>query len=424
GFTSGIAVTIFSSQIKDFFGLNIGDVPIEFFEKWTLYFQSLDTTHVLTLLMGILALAILIVWPKINRKIPGSLIAIIVTTVLVAVFNLDIATIGSKYPDLSAGVPVFNMPHFTWAKIQVLIQPAFTIAFLCSVESLLSAVVSDGMIGSKHRSNMELIAEGVANIASGLFGGMPATGAIARTVANIKNGGRTPIAGIVHAITLLLILVFLMPLVKLIPLTTLAAILIMVSYNMSEWRMFRSLLKAPKSDITVLLTTFILTVVFDLALAISVGMVLASFLFMKRMMDVTDIQGIVKDSSEDDDELQSMDESVRSIISDEVLIYEVNGPFFFGAADKFLSSIQSLQGPSKVLIIRMRYVPVVDATALHALHMLYDNCVKHHTVLVLSEVQDKPYKVIKNLGFFKFLGKENVCRDFDAAVERAKEIIK
>lgn len=421
GFTSGIAVTIFSSQIKDFFGMNIGAVPTEFIDKWIFYFESFDKARLLPFIIGALALAILIVWPKINKKIPGSLIAIVVTTILVVILKLDVQTIGSQYANLSSSFPMPSIPHFTWAKIQVLLAPAFTIAFLCSMESLLSAVVSDGMIGSKHRSNMELVAEGIANIASGLFGGMPATGAIARTVANIKNGGRTPIAGLVHALTLLFILLFLMPLVKLIPLATLAAILIMVSYNMSEWRMFKKLLHAPKSDVAVLLTTFFLTVLFDLTLAISVGMVLSSFLFLKRMTDVTNVHGLELMDDHEDSEL--LDDELKEVLSDEILIYEINGPFFFGAADKFLDSIQSLQGPSKVLIIRLRNVPVIDATAVHALDLLYDNCERSNTVLVLSEVADRPYQVIKRVGLVKHIGRSNVCRHFDDAISRAKQIV-
>jgi len=418
GFTSGIALTIFSSQIKDFFGMNLGAVPTGFIDKWKLYFASFDQIQWMPFMIGAIALAILIIWPKINKKIPASLISIIVTTALVALLKLDVQTIGTQYTNLSSSFPMPSIPHITWSKIETLLSPAF----LCSLESLLSAVVSDGMIGSKHRSNMELVAEGVANIASGLFGGMPATGAIARTVANIKNGGRTPIAGVVHAITLLFILLFLMPLVKMIPLATLAAVLIMVSYNMSEWRMFKKLLSAPKSDVVVLLSTFFLTVLFDLTLAISVGMVLTSFLFMKRMTDVTDIQGI--EMNDDDDDLELLDEELKEALSDEILIYEINGPFFFGAADKFLDSIQSLQGPSKVLIIRLRNVPVIDATAVHALNLLHDNCQRSNTTLILSEVNDSPYKVIKRVGLVREIGRAQVCRHFDQAIARAKEIVK
>lgn len=422
GFTSGIALTIFSSQIKDFFGMNIGSVPTGFIDKWKLYFSSFDEAQWLPSIIGIIALIILIVWPKVNKRIPASLISIIITTALVAIFKLDVQTIGTQFTNLSSSFPMPALPHFTWNKIEVLLSPAFTIAFLCSLESLLSAVVSDGMIGSKHRSNMELVAEGVANIASGLFGGMPATGAIARTVANIKNGGRTPIAGIVHAVTLLFILLFLMPLVKMIPLATLAAVLIIVSYNMSEWRIFKKLLSAPKSDVVVLLSTFFLTVLFDLTLAISVGMVLTAFLFMKRMTDVTDIQGF--DLNDDEDEIELLDEELKEVISDEILIYEINGPFFFGAADKFLDSIQSLQGPSKVLIIRLRNVPVIDATAVHALNLLHDNCQRSNTALILSEVNDNPYKVIKRVGLVREVGRSNICRQFEQAIERAKQIVK
>ena len=421
GFTSGIALTIFSSQIKDFFGMDIGAVPTKFIEKWQLYFSSFDKIQWMPFLIGAIALTILIIWPRINKRIPASLISIVVTTALVAILNLDVQTIGTQYTDLSSSFPTPSIPNITWSKIEDLISPAFTIAFLCSLESLLSAVVSDGMIGSKHRSNMELVAEGVANIASGLFGGMPATGAIARTVANIKNGGRTPIAGVVHAITLLFILLFLMPLVKMIPLATLAAILIMVSYNMSEWRMFKKLLNAPKSDVIVLLSTFFLTVLFDLTLAISVGMVLTAFLFMKRMTDVTDIQGI--EMNDDEEELGLLDDELKEVLSDEILIYEINGPFFFGAADKFLDSIQSLQGPSKVLIIRLRNVPVIDATAVHALNLLQDNCHRSNTTLILSEVNDRPYQVIKRVGLVQEIGRQQVCRHFDQAIARAKEIV-
>lgn len=421
GFTSGIALTIFSSQIKDFFGMNLGAVPTGFIDKWKLYFASFDQIQWMPFMIGAIALAILIIWPKINKKIPASLISIIVTTALVAILKLDVQTIGTQYTNLSSSFPMPSIPHITWNKIETLLSPAFTIAFLCSLESLLSAVVSDGMIGSKHRSNMELVAEGVANIASGLFGGMPATGAIARTVANIKNGGRTPIAGVVHAITLLFILLFLMPLVKMIPLATLAAVLIMVSYNMSEWRMFKKLLSAPKSDVAVLLSTFFLTVLFDLTLAISVGMVLTSFLFMKRMTDVTDIQGI--EMNDDDEDLELLDEELKEALSDEILIYEINGPFFFGAADKFLDSIQSLQGPSKVLIIRLRNVPVIDATAVHTLNLLHDSCQRSNTTLILSEVNDNPYKVIKRVGLVREIGRAQVCRQFDQAIERAKQLI-
>ena len=418
GFTSGIALTIFSSQIKDFFGMDIGAVPTKFIEKWQLYFSSFDKIQWLPFLIGGIALAILIIWPRINKRIPASLISIVATTALVAILNLDVQTIGTQYTDLSSSFPTPSIPNITWSKVEDLISPAFTIAFLCSLESLLSAVVSDGMIGSKHRSNMELVAEGVANIASGLFGGMPATGAIARTVANIKNGGRTPIAGVVHAITLLFILLFLMPLVKMIPLATLAAILIMVSYNMSEWRMFKKLLNAPKSDVIVLLSTFFLTVLFDLTLAISVGMVLTAFLFMKRMTDVTDIQGI--EMNDDEEEFELLDDELKEVLSDEILIYEINGPFFFGAADKFLDSIQSLQGPSKVLIIRLRNVPVIDATAVHALNLLQDNCHRSNTTLILSEVNDRPYQVIKRVGLVQEIGRQQVCRHFDQAIARAK----
>ena len=414
GFTSGIAVTIFSSQINDFLGLNLSDIPAEFTNKWALYFSAIPQTHINTMLVGLLALAILIGWPRINKQVPGSLIAIIATTVLVYFFDLEVLTIGAMYPDLSASLPPFKIPEITFEKVAVLIEPAFTIAFLCSVESLLSAVVSDGMIGSRHRSNMELVAEGVANIASGLFGGMPATGAIARTVANVKNGGRTPIAGIVHAIVLLLILVFFMPLVKLIPLPTLAAILIIVSYNMSEWRTFTYLLKAPKSDVAVLLATFFLTVFFDLALAISVGMVLASILFMKRMTDVMDVHDVL-DRNEDGDD----DELLNPLVG-RVLVYDVSGPFFFGAADKLLNSIENLEGDSKVLILKMKHASIIDATGIRALRMMHENASKHETQLILSQANEAVLRVMNQTGFTEELGSQYICETYEQALERAK----
>ncbi|MEG0371199.1 MAG: SulP family inorganic anion transporter, partial [Clostridium sp.] len=341
GFTAGIAITLLSTQIKDFFGLNIQSVPSEFIPKWIVYFENLDSINYMALLIGVCSLIIMILWPKINKTIPGSLIALVVTTVIVKIFNLPVATIGSSFESISATIPMPILPSFDLEQIKVLIGPAVTIAILASIESLLSAVVADGMIGGKHDSNMELVAQGIANIFSGLFGGIPATGAIARTAANIKNGGRSPISGIVHAIVLLLIMLIFMPLAKLIPMTTLAAILMIVSYNMGEWRTCISLLKAPKSDMVVLLITFFLTVIFDLVIAIEIGMVLAAFLFMRRIADTTKIKCVKKDilyQGERADNLRKEED----LSNGRVLVYEINGPFFFGIAQKFLEVMKDI----------------------------------------------------------------------------------
>ncbi len=336
GFTSGIAVVIFTSQLKDFFGLQIDNVPADFLGKWNMYINNAHTINLQALLIGAVALFIIIIWPRINRKIPGAFVALIVTSVIAKVFGMDIETIGTKYGEISSALPAFAMPQITMEKVTMLIMPAFTIAILGSIESLLSAVVSDGMIGSKHRSNMELVAQGTANIASALFGGIPATGAIARTVANVKNGGRTPVAGMVHSVTLLLILLLFMPFVKMVPLASLASVLIIVAYNMSEWREFKGLMKTPKSDIAVLLIVFIVTVMIDLVKAIEIGIVLAAFLFMKRMADVSNVNAVNMDASEEENESFNFAEENKKIFCpDYIQVYEINGPFFFGAADKF-----------------------------------------------------------------------------------------
>lgn len=416
GFTGGIALVIFSSQIKDFFGLSIEKLPADTIGKWYSYFVNINTINWTSLILGILSLLIIIFWPKINRKIPGSLVALVVVTAAAYMFNLDVETIGSKYGELSSSLPMPQIPALKLNEINHLIGPAFTIAVLGGIESLLSAVVADGMISGKHRSNTELIAQGIANIASGLFGGIPATGAIARTAANIKNGGRTPVAGMVHSITLLLIMLVLMPYARLIPLCTLAAILMVVAYNMSEWRTFKALLKAPKSDIFVLLTTFLLTVFIDLVYAIEVGVVLSSLLFMKRMADVTNIKSIIMDVSEEDG---FGDEIIAGDITNDILIFEVNGPLFFGAADKFMEVSRQVQGPSKVVILNMANVPVMDATAFHAMEILYKTCKDHKTKLLLSNVQCQPYSVLKQGGLIRNIGDECICADINEALRKA-----
>lgn len=414
GFTSGIALVIFSSQIKDFFGLQMNEVPVEFIEKWSSYIKAFPSIDMTTTFIGILSLVIIIFWPKINKKIPGALIALIVSSVIVSTFNLNVATIGTKFGELSSALPKPIIPSVSIDTIRLLLPSAFTIAILGSIESLLSAVVSDGMIGGKHRSNMELIAQGVANMASGIFGGIPATGAIARTVANIKNGGRTPIAGMVHAVVLLLIMVLFMPLAKMIPLASLAAILIIVAYNMSEWREFLALFKAPKSDIIVLLTTFIITVIIDLVVAIEIGMVLAAFLFMKRMADVSNIEVLDFDASEEND-LEDDNTSNRSEIKD-VQIYEINGPFFFGATDKFMDALNELGYKTKVLIIDMKNVPAMDASALHVFKRLMRMCKHRHIKVLISGINSQPMDLFKKAEIIDIIGgEENFFDSIDSA---------
>ena len=408
GFTSGIALVIFTTQIKDFLGLSIDHIPESFLGKWSAYFNNLDKMNFTSIFIGLLSLLIIIYWPKVNRKIPGSLVALIFATAIAYFFNLDVETIGSKFGNLSSAFPKPEIPNVNLDDIKYLIQPAFTIAILGGIESLLSAVVADGMIGGKHRSNTELIGQGVANIASGLFGGIPATGAIARTAANIKNGGRTPVAGMVHSITLLIIMLVLMPYTKLIPLSALAAILIVVSYNMSEWRSFKGIFGAPKSDIAVLLITFLLTVMVDLVVAIEVGVVLASLLFMKRMSDVTNVKNIALDMSEEDEDKE---EHIITNISGEMVMYEINGPFFFGAADKFMRVIEEVQRSTETIVIKMTNVPAMDATALRAMDILYKACKKHDIELMLWNVQSQPYSVFVKSGFIEKIGIENVRRN-------------
>ena len=415
GFTSGIALVIFSTQIKDFLGLSIEKVPSEFIEKWEAYILNIDTIKWTSVAVGVAALLIIIFWPKVNKKIPGSLVALVITTAAAYFFKLDVETIGSKYGELSSALPMPKMPNLSMETVKSLIQPAFTIALLGGIESLLSAVVADGMIGGKHRSNTELIAQGIANIASGIFGGIPATGAIARTAANVKNGARTPVAGMVHAVVLLLIMVVLMPYAKLIPLTTLAAILLVVAYNMSEWRAFKSLLSAPKSDIFVLLTTFILTVLVDLVVAIEVGMVLAALLFMKRMADVTHVQNLAVDLSEEDGELEAV---LNLPGTKDVLVYEINGPFFFGAADKFTEVIEQVQGPVKGIILNMNKVPVMDATAIHAMNKLRKTCKAFKTELILVGVQAQPYSALEKSGFIDKIGEGCILGSLEEAFEK------
>ena len=422
GFTSGIAVTIFIGQIKDFLGLTFKQTKeplIETMDKVKMIGRCINTVNVSALIIGLVALLILIVWPKINKIIPPSLIAIIVTAAAVKLLSLDVNTIGSLYT-ISSKLPHFNMPAFTFAKVRLLLPNAFTIAILAAIESLLSCVVADGMIGSKHKSNAELVAQGLGNIGSAFFGGIPATGAIARTAANVKNGGRTPIAGIVHSITLALILVILMPYAALIPMPCIAAILFMVAYNMSEWRKFLNICKtAPKSDILVLVLTFVLTVVFDLVVAIGVGIVLTCLLFMKRMSEVTDVHGW-KYIDEDEEDTEDEDAIGLKVVPKGTHVFEINGPMFFGAADKFMDVVSETEGD--VLIIRMRGVPALDVTAYQTLLNILKTCKANGMTLVLSHINEQPMHVFEKAGFIEMVGEENICPNIDAAIERANEI--
>ncbi len=421
GFTLGIAVTIFIGQIKDFLGLTLHTKPVETLEKLFACFEAIATINLQALLIGALSLIILIIWPKINNKIPASLVAVIIAAAVVKLFGVEVNTIGSLY-EISSKPPTFHMPNINISMISSMLPDAITIAVLAGVESLLSCVVADGMIGSKHRSNMELVAQGAGNIFSSLFGGIPATGAIARTAANVKNGGRTPIAGMVHAVTLFLILVVLMPYAALIPMPTIAAILFMVAYNMSEWREFVELVKkSPKSDILVLVSTFALTVIFDLVVAIEVGILMAAILFVKRMADVADVQSwtyLEDDPSEDD--LNDPENIRKKKVPKNTLVYEINGPMFFGAADKFLDI--SLDSHVKVVILRMRSVPAMDVNALHVLNRVLKSCQKRRITLILSHVQEQPLKMMQKAGFDQSVGVDNFCENIDLALTRAEQL--
>ena len=420
GFTCGIAVTLFVGQLKDFFGLSIDKVPSDFLPKIESYILNAKTINLTTTGIGILAVIIMLVWPKITDKIPGSLVAIIVTTLIVKFTGLEVNTIGSVYGELSSSFPTPHMPTVTLKLVQQLLSPAFTIAILAGIESLLSAVVSDGMIGDNHKSNAELLGQGLGNIFSGIFGGIPATGAIARTAANVRNGGRTPIAGIVHCVTLTVILLVLMPTAALIPMTTLAAVLLVVAVNMADWDAFLHLCKtAPKSDIIVLVTTFLLTIIFDLVIAIEVGVVLASMLFMKRMSDTANVKSwkYIEQPDVMPDEAEKLMQIPR-----EIRVFEISGPLFFAAADQILQ-IDSHKY-TKVVIIRMRAVPAIDASAMKKLRELADRAKKKNITLVFSHVNEQPLHVMEKDNFVEYIGKENFRDNILEAINYAEELIK
>lgn len=419
GFTSGIAVVLFSTQINDFLGLNLKNIPADFLDKWTLYLSNLSNVNPSAFIIGLFALAIIIYWPKKLRFVPSSLAAIVITTLTVKIMNLDVPTIASTFGDLKTTFTLPQLPQFSLENIANLARAATTIAVLAGIESLLSAVVSDGMIGKKHRSNMELVATGAANIVSGFAGGLPVTGAIARTAANVSNGGRTPLAGIAHAVFLLFMTLAFMKYISLIPMTALAAILFAVSYRMSEWRSFISLFKAPASDIAVLLVTFSLTVLKDLVAAIEVGFVLAAVLFMKRMADVYRVANYDDDVM---DEVHNRDDIDVKTVAERVTVYEINGPFFFGAAGVFFETLQNMK-ECQVLVLRMRSVPSIDASGYHALFRIYKLCQAKGVQIVLSHLQPYPYQVLKKYGFTDMIGRQNICKSIDLALKRAEEII-
>lgn len=419
GFTSGIAVTILVGQIKDFLGLSIvtEEPLIETMEKLEAVFRFIHTINWQAVLVGAVCLAILIVWPMFFKKIPPSLIAVLVGIAMVKGLHMNVNTIGDLY-EISNKLPAFSMPQLSFGAVRSVLPDAFTIAILAAIESLLSCVVADSMVNSRHRSNMELIAQGAGNITSALFGGIPATGAIARTAANVKNGGRTPIAGMVHSVTLLLILVVLMPYAGLIPMPTIAAILFMVAYNMCEWRKFVYLCKtSPKSDIIVLVATFVLTVVFDLVVAIEVGILLAAILFMKRMSEVTEVEGWKYVDEEDDPDSLALRK-----VPEHTHVYEISGPMFFAAANKILNI--TLDDKDNCLILRMRSVNAIDATAMHSLEELYEKCKKKNIQLILSHVNEQPLHVMQKAGYDKKVGEENFCVHIDDALKRAEELQK
>ena len=427
GFTSGIAVTIFTSQIKDLFGLQITNIPSDFIEKWGAYAQNINTIDLWSALIGILSVIIIAIMPRFSKKIPGSLVAIIVMTILALVLKntlgiTSIETIGDRFA-ISNQLPDAQVPQMSWETIKGLVSPALTIAILGAIESLLSATVADGVIGDHHDSNTELMAQGLANIAAPLFGGIPATGAIARTMTNINNGGKTPISGIVHAVVLLLIFLFLMPLAQYIPMACLAGVLVIVSYGMSGWRSFKELMKNPKSDVAVLLITFFLTIIFDLTIAIEVGLIIACLLFMKRMAETTDVK-VIMDEIDPNDELDITKGNLEHLtIPKGVEVYEINGPYFFGAGNRFEEIMATLGDRPKVRVIRMRKVPFVDSTGIHNLTNLCIMSQKEGIQIVLSGVNSTVRSTLEKSGFNELVGENNICSHINLALKRANEII-
>jgi SulP family sulfate permease len=431
GFTSGIAVTIFTTQVKDLLGMQMAHVPSDFIEKWIAYFQNLGSIDAWSAIVGIASVVLIGAWPLLTsrsplKKIPGSLVAIILMTIIALLLKeyagiTSIETIGDRF-SISSQLPQATMPGLSWEGIKELVPPAMTIAVLGAIESLLSATVADGVIGDHHNSNTELVGQGIANIVSPIFGGIPATGAIARTMTNINNGGRTPIAGIIHAVVLLLIFLFLMPLAQYIPMACLAGVLVVVSYGMSGWRSFRALLRNPKSDITVLVTTFLLTIIFDLTVAIEVGLICACLLFMRRMSETTDVRAVYDEIDLNEDADMEAGNLEHLTIPEGVEVYEINGPYFFGAGNRFEDLMARYGGHPKVRIIRMRKVPFIDSTGLHNLENMCRMSQKEGITVVLSGVNEKVEAVLTRNGFQELLGAENICNHIDLALARARKL--
>lgn len=423
GFTAGIALIILAGQGRDFLGLRMDTVPAEFIPKLMAYGTHLSSINLHAAGLGVLTVATILLWPRVTRRVPGSLVAVLLTTVLVQYLELPVETIGSRFGSVPNSLPAPHLPVFSLARMRELFFPALSIALLGGIESLLSAVVADGMTERRHRSNMELVAQGVANIASPIFGGIPATGAIARTATNIKNGGRTPVAGLIHAATLLLILIFFGQWAALIPMATLAGILVVVACHMSEWRLFLRLLRTPRSDVTVLLATFLLTLLIDLTVAIQVGMLLSALLFMRRMAEATQVgkmENLLTDGEEDVADPLSL--RLREVPHG-VEVYEIAGPFFFGAADKFKQALSTVAGRPRVLVLRLRHVPIIDATGLEALENLYRKASRGNTHLILSGVCPQVRHVMVRAGFIRRIGRHNVCGHIDRALARATQLL-
>ncbi len=420
GFTAGIALIILSSQLRDFFGLHMGDVPADFVHKWGAYALSFGTFTPEALAISVATIAILIFWTRVTRYVPSPIVAIVVTTAVVHVFHLPVETIGSRFGDVPTRLPSPRLPDVDFATIRSVFSPAISIALLAGIESLLSCVIADGMTGRRHRSNTELVAQGVANVASPIFGGIPCTGAIARTATNIKSGAQTPFAGMIHALVLLSIMLVLGKWASLVPMATLAGILVVTAYRMSEWRLFVRIFRSTKSDTAVMVTTFLLTVLVDLTVAIQVGIVLAAFLFMKRMADVTQTS-YLKDEIEETD-FEDEERVSERTVPDGVAVFEIYGPFFFGAADKFKSTLNRVDKKPKVIVLRMRHVPAIDATGLHALQDVFDKAKRDGTALVLAGVNAQPLEVMEQSGFVEALGRENMTPGLDAALTRAREL--
>ena len=420
GFTAGIAVIILTSQIKDFLGLSMGALPESFIEKWIAYAREAGAVSLPALGVGVGSLVIITAWPHVSRRIPAPFVAIVVSAIVVRLADLPVETIGSRFGSIPTGLPAPSLPSISLADATALVGPAFTIAMLAAIESLLSAVVADGMIGGRHRSNMELVAQGIANVASPIFGGMPATGAIARTATNVRSGGRTPVAGMIPPLVLLLILVAVGRWAEAIPMPTLAAILVIVAYHMSEWRSFRSELKGPRSDVIVLLTTFALTILVDLTVAVQVGLVLAAFLFMRRMSEVTNVAEIGENFADPESDTGTFSTGRTAPLPKGVQLYAIDGPFFFGAADKFREAIGQVSNAPRVLILVMRRVPAIDSTGINALRNVIGRFQKDGTRVILVGPRTQPLEAMDRAGLLGAIGKENVVPDLDAAIALAE----